>query len=406
MKNQRENKKWLLGLLLCSLLMLVTGFYLEKPIEVQAGIQKDVYEEPTTSPTVIPTLVPTTKPTVEPTAKPTKKPVIVGKVTSVYVRKNSNSITVSWKAAKNAKKYQIERKVKGKYRVIATTSKRKHIDKKIKFETKYSYRIRAVSDKSYGTYSPSKGTILKLRKTSIKGSRKGKNKVSLKWYKVTGADGYVIYMSNYKDKGYKAVKYIKSGTKVQYTKSGLNERKQYYFKIRSYVNSSGKKYSKISNPIKIDKYIILKIKSKIKQLRKKYPIYKYWNHVGVSTRNKEISEIVTNTPCVHPYDNSISLTCNYYYCPDNIIGYQCYGFAWKLSDEIFGSNAKIRDHRSFAKAKAGDVIRYQGHSVIIIEKYRDYITVAEANFDRPCMIYWDRIIWKEELKGAKYSTRY
>lgn len=370
-------------------------------------VNAEVNTEVNTHQTNIPTAIPTITPEINPTIAPTEKPISIGKVTSVKIKKNKNSFTLSWKKVANAKKYIIERKQQGKYKEIATVTKNQYTDKTVKFETKYKYRLRAVSDEVYGPFSTEKETILKLKSTTLKGSRKGKNKVSLKWRQITGADGYLIYISNNRDKGYKPIQYIKSGKKVEYIKSGLDPKKQYYFKIKGYVTVSGKKkYSSVSNTVKIQKYIIVRINNKLKQLRKKYPIYSYWNHVGVSTKNKEISEMVTDTPCVHPYGYEISLTCNYYYCPNNVIGYQCYGFAWKLSDEIFGRNAKIQNHKSFKKAKIGDVIRYKGHSVIIIEKHKEYIKVAEANLNQPCMIFWDRIIWEDELKGAKYSTRY
>lgn len=395
-------KKNLFKYIVSCIFVIAVILFMGNKIEVHGR----VYENLIFTQTPLPMETVTPNSTATPTVKPTKRPVIVGNVNNVRIRTNYNSLTVSWKAAKNAKKYKIERRVKGKYIVVATVSKCKFTDHNVKFQTYYSYRIRGVSDNVNGKYSSSHKAILKLKKSTIKGVRKGGNKISLRWNKVEGADGYIIYMSNYKDKGFKPIKYIKSSKRVQYTKSKVKAEKRYYFKVRSYVYSYGKKYSVISNPLKIDRYIVIRIKNKIKLLRKRYPIYSYWNHVGVSVKSKEMSEIVTKKPCTHFYSSAISLTCNYYNCPNGIIGYQCYGFAWKLSDEIFGKKAKIYNHRSFSKAKIGDVIRYQGHSVIIIEKHTDYIKVAEANFNRPCMIYWDRIIWKEELKSAKYSSRY
>ena len=70
-------------------------------------------------------------------------------------------------------------------------------------------------------------------------------------------------------------------------------------------------------------------------------------------------------------------------------------------------NAKIKNHKSFAKAKVGDVVRCNNtHSVIIIEKHDDYVKVGECNIGDTCMIYWGRKMTKKELKGAVYSHRY
>ena len=70
-------------------------------------------------------------------------------------------------------------------------------------------------------------------------------KVTLSWNKVTGADGYEIYMSLSKKGKYKKQS-ICSNAKIKYTKKQLKNGKIYYFKIRSFkLNSLGKKiYSK------------------------------------------------------------------------------------------------------------------------------------------------------------------
>lgn len=77
-----------------------------------------------------------------------------------------------------------------------------------------------------------------------------------------------------------------------------------------------------------------------------------------------------------------------------------------MSDLIFGRNAKIKNFKSFAKSKMGDVIRYSGHSVIIVEKHKNYIVAGECNYGNTCIIKWGRKIYKSELKNATYSTRY
>lgn len=76
-------------------------------------------------------------------------------------------------------------------------------------------------------------------KTKIKSLTVYNGEASIKWNRVKYADGYIIYMSQSKNKNYKKIKTINSSSKLSYTKKGLNKNKEYYFKIKafSYVGS-------------------------------------------------------------------------------------------------------------------------------------------------------------------------
>lgn len=86
------------------------------------------------------------------------------------------------------------------------------------------------------------------RVKSITVKKKGKTKAKITWKKVTGANGYEIFMRTGKGK-YKKVKTITKGKTVTYTQSGLKKKKRYSFRVRAYKNTGGKKlygkYSKV-----------------------------------------------------------------------------------------------------------------------------------------------------------------
>ena len=85
------------------------------------------------------------------------------------------------------------------------------------------------------------------------------------------------------------------------------------------------------------------------------------------------------------------------------IGYGCYGFAAIMSDKIFGTEAPLVTHKSFAKIQAGDHIRIGDyHSVIGMERNGDVLTVAEGNFNSS--IHWGRQITKSELKSEGFTV--
>ena len=158
-------------------------------------------------------------------------------------------------------------------------------------------------------------------------------------------------------------------------------------------------------------------REKILQLQKKFPHGAYWNLMGVGSHSgREAWEIVTKTPCNHwLYGSSY---CNYYYGKSSVpvIGItesiQCLGFASMLSDQIFGKDAPVRMFYEFDKLRIGDQIRLTNaeHSMVVIEKTGDQITVAEVNADySTCRISWGRKLTRRELAnygGAFYITRY
>ncbi len=84
-------------------------------------------------------------------------------------------------------------------------------------------------------------------KVKVKSLKKSGSKVTLKWKKVNGAVGYVIYMKTNK-KSYKKVKTITKAKTVKYTKK-LKRGNTYSFKIRAYKLDDGDKvygaYSKV-----------------------------------------------------------------------------------------------------------------------------------------------------------------
>lgn len=79
-------------------------------------------------------------------------------------------------------------------------------------------------------------------------SKAGKRKITVKWSKVSGASGYVVYRSAKKAGSYKAVKTIKKASTVSYTNKKLKKKKAYYFKVRAYKMKNGKRiYSSYSS---------------------------------------------------------------------------------------------------------------------------------------------------------------
>lgn len=194
------------------------------------------------------TTLPVTK--VELITNTLKKPVI-----KTLKKTGSKKVRLTWKAVKNAAKYQIARSLHKNtgYRVIQTVKGTGCTDKKAAIGAKYYYKIRACrtikGQPAYSTWSTPKSVTLKLaapKITTIK-SKKKQTRVILKWKKSTGAKGYEIYASATK-KNFKKVAAV--GAKGSCTIK-LKKKKK-YFKVRAYTLINGKKkYSVFSGVKKI-----------------------------------------------------------------------------------------------------------------------------------------------------------
>lgn len=159
--------------------------------------------------------------------------------------------------------------------------------------------------------------------------------------------------------------------------------------------------------------------ARIQELREQFPAGRYWNHRGVEVApGQETWQITTDQPCNHAPSKKESWENEYYGVTSDLLldgkaGIQCFGFASMLSDQIFGVDAPIRIFHDFDSLRVGDQIRLTvlGHSMVVIEKGKDYIAVAEANADyRTCKIAWGHVIRKSTLEGygdnILYMTRY
>lgn len=335
-------------------------------------------------------------------------------ITNAYISSyTSSSITFSWYSSGNNDGFYIYRmsEYENAYKKIGTVKNVQYNNHTFKDTTfkrgiSFSYRIVAYSTDSAGNVTEGGGVSTtfeaKLGTPKLSTITRSGTKAVIKWKKTSGADGYEVFRKN-SNGSYKKVKIIKSGSTVKWTAKSVSKTKTTKFKVRAYVKYGNKySYGSFSEVQSVYSTSTQKIVKKFKKLQKQYPSGKYWNHVGKSKYN---STTITSKPCNHSKGNGLS-TCNHYNCPNGVLGYQCYGFAWKMSDLIYGKTAKIKNFRSFAKCKMGDVIRYSGHSVIITEKHSNYVVVGECNIGNTCIIRWGRKVYKSELSGALYSRRY
>ena len=164
--------------------------------------------------------------------------------------------------------------------------------------------------------------------------------------------------------------------------------------------------------------VISEWQSRINAEKEKFPNNSYWNHRGLSSYNEDT---YTYQPCYHAQDYAKGETC----CSETRIESgddrgQCYGFAFKLAKDIWGTTEFYRNYiDDNYEPKIGDNVRLefdveglpsyenQGHSIFITDISGENITFAECNGElQDCQIRWDRTEYYEKLIYENISVEY
>ena len=98
-----------------------------------------------------------------------------------------------------------------------------------------------VSEKMAG---PVSGKITLNPPAVFLANSKGISSIALSWSSLFGADGYILYRSEYSYKDFKQIKTFNSASTTSFTdKTGLKSATKYYYKIKGFTNVGGEKVS-------------------------------------------------------------------------------------------------------------------------------------------------------------------
>ena len=151
----------------------------------------------------------------------------------------SDHIEVSWKTVKGAAGYNVYRRTKnGAYTLIGSASTNKYMDKDVKVGEKYTYAVAAKSANGIvGSYKKAGISCNMVPGTplfrSVNSDRAGRATVT--WKKVTGADGYKIYLRSGSGNYWLAGTVGKNRT--NFSKSNLKSGTVVTFMIKAYWNT-------------------------------------------------------------------------------------------------------------------------------------------------------------------------
>lgn len=161
------------------------------------------------------------------------------------VTNTATGIKFTWNKVSGADSYTVYKKVgKGSWKAIKDSIKTTSFtDKNVKSGTTYKYTVKAKNEVGFSDYNTAGLTIKCIADPVLKAPTSTKKGIVLKWSKVKGAQGYVVYRKA--DNGnFTRLATIKGLTKITYTDKKAKKGVKYSYKIRAY---SGKTYSAQSN---------------------------------------------------------------------------------------------------------------------------------------------------------------
>ena len=149
-------------------------------------------------------------------------------------------VQVKWTKVTGATGYIVYRKTgTGSWSRIATIksgSTTSYIDKSAKSGTNYSYTVRACNGSTMSDWHNYK-TVKRLSNPAVTSASKTSNGINVKWSKVTGATGYVVYRKTAKG-SWSRIANIKSGSTTSYTDTKASRGVTYTYTVRAYNGST------------------------------------------------------------------------------------------------------------------------------------------------------------------------
>ena len=159
---------------------------------------------------------------------------------SLTTKASSGKPALSWKAAKNATKYEVWRaeSKNGPYRRVLTTANLSYTNTGAEAGKTYYYKVRSINaDGCVSSYSSVKSITCDLAQpTNLKVATKADTgKPYLTWDAVDGADRYEIWRATSKTGTYTKAY---TTTKTSYNNTGAVAGKTYYYKVRAVMDES------------------------------------------------------------------------------------------------------------------------------------------------------------------------
>lgn len=158
---------------------------------------------------------------------------------------NANSgVTVKWSKSAGATGYIVYRKTTEGWTKIATVkgaSTVSYTDKTAKAGITYKYTVKAYYGSYASAYNTSGVEIRRLTMPTLKSAVSSKSGITLKWTKVAGASGYIVYRKT--TGGWAKVATVKGNSKITYLDKSAKKGVTYKYTVRAYYGKSTSAYN-------------------------------------------------------------------------------------------------------------------------------------------------------------------
>ncbi|MBE6796387.1 MAG: hypothetical protein E7533_07400 [Ruminococcaceae bacterium] len=177
-------------------------------------------------------------------------------VAAPVLKKASNTasgVKFTWEKVSGADGYIVYRKLKGgSWENLGKTTKTSYTDKTAKSGKTYYYTVKAYDGSIKSSYDSSGLKIVAIKTPTLKSATSTKSGVVVKWSKVTGADGYIIYRKT-GSASWERVGKVKGSDKVSFTDKTAKKGKTYTYTVKAYKGSEKSSYNSKGLTVK-DKY--------------------------------------------------------------------------------------------------------------------------------------------------------
>lgn len=150
-------------------------------------------------------------------------------------------VTVSWAKTAGADSYAVYRKTSStQWSLIANTAKTSYTDKSTKSGTYYTYTVRAINEVGRSGYNKT-GVSVKYLSTPDFRLSNGLSRITVRWNKVTGATGYIVYRKAGTEKDWVRLSKLENG-ETSYTDKTVKSGTYYTYTVKAYNKNTNSAY--------------------------------------------------------------------------------------------------------------------------------------------------------------------
>lgn len=232
-------------------------------------------------------------------------------------------VKLSWTKVDGSQGYQVYRcnSEGASCTKLTTTTELTYKDKKLKFNKKYYYKVRAYKKvdgvNQYGKYSSLLGKKTALTAPTVTASKNRYRNVLIEWKKVSGAQRYYVYRCNSEGEECKNIGFAYD---LDLVNTNGKEGKTYIYKVRAYRDGVYGPYSEGTEGLRLDDTITYKVKNtsykkntitiENVETATKYVIYRATSKNG---KYKKIKTIASTGQTIVYKDKDVSFNKKYYY---------------------------------------------------------------------------------------------